>query len=146
MKILISFLAYFLFFSTHSGVKDFDKAKQETVQDNKITLLSFSGSDWCAPCIKMKKEFFESEVFSKYAKEHLVLINADFPRLKKNQLSKEQIKKNEELAEKYNKEGKFPFTVLLDSKGNVLKQWEGLPHESPEAFVEEIKMIYNVRI
>jgi hypothetical protein len=58
-------------------------------------------------------------------------------------LSKEQTKQNEALADKYNKEGKFPFTILLDSDGKVLKEWDGLPNESPETFVEEIKKIVN---
>jgi hypothetical protein len=49
----------------------------------------------------------------------------DFPRQKKNQLSKEQVKLNEALAERYNKDGKFPFTVLVNEKGVVLKTWDG---------------------
>jgi len=89
----------------------------------------------------MKKEIFGSDVFNTYAAEHLLLVNADFPRLSKNQLSREQAKENEVLADKYNKDGKFPFTVLLDANGKVLKTWNGLPDESPERFVEEISSL-----
>ncbi|MNR02506.1 hypothetical protein D3C85_1183610 [compost metagenome] len=65
-------------------------------------------------------------------------MRADFPRQKKNQLPKEQIKLNESLAELYNKDGKFPYTVLVDENGKVLKSWDGFPDESPQAFVSEI--------
>ena len=130
-----------MFASSSEWLTDFNKAQQEAVQSHKMILLNFSGSDWCGPCIRMKKEVFGADAFNTYAAEHLLLVNADFPRLKKDQLSKEQAQQNEALADKYNKEGKFPFTVLLDASGRVLKTWDGLPNESPERFVEQIKAI-----
>src|SRR5688572_7513602 len=94
-------------------VNDFEAAKTIAQENHKYILLNFSGSDWCAPCIKMKQEVFENEDFLDIAEKQLVLIRADFPRVKKNQLSKEQQKHNEVLAEKYNPTGKFPYTLLL---------------------------------
>lgn len=117
----------------------FEKGKTEAAASNKLIVLNFSGSDWCGPCIRLKKEIFGSDAFANYASEKLVLVNADFPRYKKNALPKEQVKENEGLAEKYNSAGKFPFTVLLNADGKVLKQWDGLPDETPEKFVDEIK-------
>ena len=111
-----------------------------------MILINFSGSDWCGPCFQLKKKIFEADEFNEYASEHLVLVNADFPRLKKNELSKEQVKLNEALADKYNKEGKFPFTVLLDWSGKVIKEWEGCPDESPVEFIGEIKKIIHAGI
>jgi thioredoxin-related protein len=122
---------------------NFEKGKEEAATSNKLMVLNFSGSDWCGPCIRLKKEIFESNAFETYSAEKLVLVNADFPRYKKNQLSKEQVKENEALAEKYNSEGRFPFTVLLDSNGKVLKQWDGFPNEAPDKFVDEIKAFDN---
>ena len=142
MKALISIFVLSIFVSSPEWLTDFNKAQQESVQSKKMILLNFSGSDWCAPCIRMRTEIFDSDVFNKYAAEHLVLVNADFPRLKKHQLTKEQTRQNEMLADKYNKDGKFPFTVLLNQDGKVLKEWDGLPKESPELFVDEIKMIH----
>ncbi len=46
---------------------------------------------------------------------------------------------NNALAEQYNPQGKFPFTVLLDNNGKVLKQWEGFPAGSLQDFMNEIK-------
>ena len=118
---------------------DFEKAKQAAHESNKLILLNFSGSDWCGPCIRMHKEIFEKEDFNEYATSHLVLLNADFPRLKKHQLSKEQQEKNEELAERFNKKGIFPLTLLITEEGKVLKEWEGLPTGSSSVFINELK-------
>jgi thioredoxin-related protein len=122
---------------------DFSKAKQLAQADHKLIVLNFSGSDWCGPCIRLHKEIFESNAFTGYANDHLVLMNADFPRLKKNQLPKEQQAKNDQLADQYNKEGKFPFTLLLTADGKVLKTWEGFPNISSEAFTEQVKAVAN---
>lgn len=116
-----------------------DSAKAEATQAHKLILLNFSGSDWCAPCIRMKHEVFESDAFLEYANDHLVLVRADFPRNKKNQLDKKQVKHNETLADKYNPQGKFPFTVLINAEGKVIREWDGYHKEKPEAFVEAIK-------
>src|SRR5438045_1399065 len=114
MKIIAAFILLALAGTSTEWQHDFKNAQKEAIQKNRLILLNFSGSDWCIPCMRLKKEIFNSEVFNQMAIQQLELVNADFPRLKKNQSDKEQIKRNEELAEKYNPEGKFPFTVLLD--------------------------------
>ena len=146
MKPVTLFLAVIFFFSFtiipgKNWLTNLDQAKSEASQKKKFILLNFSGSDWCAPCIRLKSEIFSSASFIAFAEENLVLTNADFPRLKKNQLDKSQIGHNEALAEKYNPEGKFPLTILLNASGKEVRQWEGLPQKSPEQFVEEIKRI-----
>ncbi|MEJ7681109.1 MAG: thioredoxin family protein [Segetibacter sp.] len=134
----LSFLLLLLLASP-TWLTDFKKGKTEAVASNKLIVLNFSGSDWCGPCIRLKKEVFESKAFEDYSAEKLVLVNADFPRYKKNQLSKEQTNENEALADKYNPAGRFLFTVLLDPDGKVLKQWDGLPDGTAEKFTDEIK-------
>jgi len=124
---------------------DVEKAKAEAAQNNKYILLNFCGSDWCGPCIKLKKDIFESADFQQYADAHLVLVRADFPRQKKNQLDAAQTARNEALAEKYNPQGKFPFTLLLDANGKILKEWEGYPKTlNTLAFVHDIALIADV--
>lgn len=130
-----------ILFSFNFWQKDFDTARRLATEKNQLILLNFSGSDWCGPCIRMEKEIFSSETFQKMAEANLVLLNADFPRIKKNQLSKEQRNANEMLAEKYNREGKFPFTVLMTPEGNVIKTWEGLPDEDAARFTSMIKKL-----
>jgi len=141
MKAMIVFLFLAIFSPTIEWQTDFEKAHKAAVDDKKMILINFCGSDWCGPCIRMKHEIFESTTFENYASDHLVLIRADFPRQKKNQLSPEQTKRNEALADKYNPQGDFPLTVLLDSNGKLIKKWEGFVAESPENFVGEIKAL-----
>ena len=118
---------------------DFDRARETAKQEHRYILLNFSGSDWCGPCIRLHNEVFESQPFKELAGTNLVLLNADFPRLKKNQLPKDQQQQNEHLADMYNSKGSFPLTVLLTSDGKVVKEWEGFPAKGPDAFVDEIK-------
>jgi thiol-disulfide isomerase/thioredoxin len=137
MKLMmILFIANFLVPVTWLG--DFNEATVQALQSHKLILVNFSGSDWCGPCIRERKEILETTTFEDFASAHLVLVRADFPRAKKNQLSVEQTKRNEALADKYNPDGKFPYTLLIDEHGKVLKAWDGFPNESPEQFVAQI--------
>ena len=140
MKVLAIYMM--MIFSTGvTWLGDFNTAKKEAGQEHKLILINFSGSDWCGPCIRLRKEILESQVFENYATGHLILVRADFPRQKKNQLSKEQTKLNEALADKYNADGKFPFTLLVDETGKILKSWDGFPGVSPDEFVSQINTV-----
>jgi len=141
MMNLLAGLLFTLFLAPENAewLSDFSKARQEAVKSNKYILLNFSGSDWCTPCIRMHKTFFENPAFESFSDKNLVLVNADFPRLGKHQLSKEQQKLNEDLAEQYNRNGAFPYTLLINGDGKVVKAWEGCPSESVENFVGEIE-------
>lgn len=119
---------------------NFELAKQTATTEHKYILLNFSGSDWCGPCIKMHKEIFESDVFSKFADEQLVMVNADFPRQKKNQLPAAQQKLNDALADRYNTTGSFPLTLLLSADGKLIKTWDGFPKGNAEQFTDEVKL------
>jgi thiol-disulfide isomerase/thioredoxin len=121
-----------------------NEAKTISVKNNRPILLNFSGSDWCGPCVRLHKEIFDNYVFKVFAYDNLVLVNADFPRQKKNQLSKEQQKQNDQLADMYNKEGKFPYTVLLSPDGKILRDWDGNPKDGVASFIEDIKPYIGV--
>ena len=99
---------------------DYSEALNAAQQENKPLILVFSGSDWCGPCIRLKKKILESAAFSKHADEHYVLYNADFPRKKKNLLPTEIMDANKRLAEKFNPKGYFPLVVVLDGQESVL--------------------------
>lgn len=141
MKTILSILVCLSLLSFAPWQTDFEKAKTLATQKHQLILLNFSGSDWCAPCIRMKREIFNSDPFSKMADTTLVLVNADFPRNKKNQLNEEIKKQNEQLADKYNPEGKFPYTLLLDANGKVVKAWEGMPPVNGAQFAVEVKSV-----
>lgn len=119
------------------------EAREIAQKEHRYILLNFSGSDWCGPCIMLRKEIFEDPVFADFADTALVLVNADFPRMKKNQLSKEQQQLNDQLADQYNSQGKFPLTLLLNADGNVIKEWEGNPSVKAEGFDAQVRDAIN---
>src|SRR3954470_8139378 len=91
-----------------------DKAKAKAQKENKAVLLDFTGSDWCPPCMKLKKTVFDSSEFQKFAAKHLVLVEVDFPRGKKlKDLSEEQQMANKALAQQFDVDA-FPTVILLD--------------------------------
>lgn len=138
---ILAFLFPFFLNGTLSWLNDFNEAKNLSKEKHEYILLNFSGSDWCSGCIKMHKGIFESSIFQEYAQDHLVLLNADFPRSKKNSLPADLQKKNGALADKYNPDGIFPYTVLLDSEGKVIRQWSGFYEKGADNFVNEIKQV-----
>jgi thioredoxin-related protein len=141
MKKLLFIATCFAAMSFTIWQPNFETAKQTAAAKHQLILLNFSGSDWCGPCMRMRKEIFEDNQFSKMADTTLLLVNADFPRKKKNKLDNLVKKQNEALADKYNPAGKFPFTVLIDANGKVIKYWDGLPNENAAAFTQEVKTI-----
>jgi len=122
---------------------NFADAQLESVKTHKMMLINFSGSDWCGPCIREKKEIFGSSVFEAYAAAHLILVSADFPRQKQHELSPEQTKRNEALADIYNPDGKFPYTLLINEKGRTLMAWDGIPEGGTEIFIKQISDLEN---
>ncbi|MEX6690914.1 thioredoxin family protein [Danxiaibacter flavus] len=138
MKKIILMACCALTFTLANGQSLLERAQKEAKEMHKLILLNFSGSDWCIPCIKMHKEFFENDDFKKAGDSLLVFLNADFPRLKKHQPDEATQKENEWLADKYNQNGAFPYTILLDGDGKVLKSWNGLPACTPAEFTREI--------
>lgn len=111
----------------------------QAAKEHKMILLNFSGSDWCGPCIKLHNEVFTLDAFNTIAEANLVLVNADFPRAKKNQLSKDQQRLNDELADKYNQQGDFPLTVLINQEGQVIKAWTGYP-ANVDDFINDLRI------
>lgn len=142
MKTLLSAIVMVVFSIGFHAQNRLETAKKTAAENKELILLNFSGSDWCIPCIKLHKNIIETEDFKKLQADHVILyINADFPRNKKNQLSADLKKENAALADQYNPKGLFPYTLLLNQEGKVLKTWEGLPSENALAFSNEIRSV-----
>lgn len=99
---------------------DLTQAMAEASEKSVPIILVFQGSDWCAPCIRLDREVWGTEAFKAYAEDHYVMLHADFPRKKQNALTEAQQQANNQLAERYNPNGIFPFVVVLDHSGKVL--------------------------
>lgn len=120
---------------------DYDKALATAKASNKYVLIDFNGSDWCGPCIEMKKVVFSTPAFTSYANTNLILLDIDYPR--KKQLPDSLKKQNDILAKQYgiDRSG-YPTVVLLDPNGKKLGQLEGYGGETPAdviAWVEKLK-------
>lgn len=121
---------------------DFSKAKEMAIAEDKPIILVFQGSDWCAQCIKLDRAVWSTDSFKDYAAKHYVMVQADFPRKKKNALSDKQTKANAVLAETYNKNGVFPLVVVLDSSGKVLGE-TSYKKTTPQNYIEELNAFRN---
>lgn len=115
----------------------FTEAKAQAAAENKNILLVFSGSDWCAPCIKLDKTIWQSEEFKSESAQKWVIYKADFPKKKANLLPLELTESNKKLAEQYNKAGNFPLVLLLNPAGSVLGI-SGYKNVSPQEYIQLI--------
>lgn len=119
-------------------ITHFEDAKRMASEKDRTIVLVFQGSDWCAPCIKLDREIWSTETFRSYANNHFIMLQADFPKKKKNALPQEQQEKNNQLAEIYNPQGIFPLVVLLDTEGTVLGQ-TGYIKTTPENYIKHLE-------
>lgn len=142
MKTILVAVLMALFSNVLVAQTRLEDAKKQAGEKKELILLNFSGSDWCIPCIKLHKNIIETADFKSLATENIIVyLNADFPRSKKNQPAPELKKENAMLADLYNPKGLFPYTLLLDADGKILKSWEGLPSENAATFCQEIREI-----
>ena len=135
----VFFLGFVACLSGPAWHTNMEEARQLARQEHRHILLNFSGSDWCGPCILLRKDILDQPSFMQMADTTLILVNADFPRKKKNQPSPDQQRLNDRMADQYNSRGQFPLTLLLTAEGKVLKQWEGNPGISPEVFSAQVR-------
>lgn len=102
---------------------DYDVAVKKATKEEKNILVFFTGSDWCPPCIALKKDFFETTNFDNYSSDY-ILLYIDIPR-NRDLLSADQLKHNKELAAKYNKRGSVPMLKVINENGNELGAMSG---------------------
>ena len=138
MKYLFCFFVSCLCLNSSAQVwkTNLEEAEKEASQTNKHILLVFAGSDWCGPCIKLDKNVWQSNEFKRDYKSW-VLVKADFPKKKANQLSPELTQYNAALAEKYNPDGNFPLVVLLNAQGKVIAK-TGYESISAEFYLDNL--------
>src|SRR4051812_34345808 len=100
---------------------DYGRALAKAKAQNKRVLLDFTGSDWCGPCIALRKRVFSRPEFTGYAAKNLIVVEIDYPQQKKQ--SAELRKQNDKLGRQYGIDGKgFPTVILLDPSGKVSRE------------------------
>ena len=115
-------------FGADAWETDYGKALAKARGENKNVFLDFTGSDWCGPCIELRKRVLSQPAFRAYADKNLVLVEIDFPQRKAQ--SAELKKQNEKLSKQYGIDAKgFPTIVLLDPNGKVIREFTGYDGE-----------------
>lgn len=126
LVVLALFTSTFIFAQEgHSQLQwetDFELAKQKAKQSKKNILMLFTGSDWCPPCKKLKKEFFNSEKFKIYS-DRFILVYVDFPR-NKELVAPETAIQNKKLNSIY-KVSSLPTILIVDYIGKKLDMKKG---------------------
>ena len=116
---------------------DFEVAKKQAAATGKNILLVFSGPEWCGNCTKLDTLVWDAPEFKAEAEKSWVLLRADFAQKKG---MPEPVDVNDVkmiLTEKYNRDGFFPFIVLLDKTGRKLGK---TGYENFETVAEYIKL------
>jgi Thioredoxin-related protein len=112
---------------------DYPKALAQAKTENKRVLLDFTGSDWCGPCIQLKKAIFSRPDFVAYAQKNLILVEIDYPQRKEQ--SADLKKQNEKLAKEYGIDEKgYPTVVLLEPNGKVAREFNGYGGETTAGY------------
>ena len=97
--------------------ESYENAHRESLRTGKPILAVFTGSDWCPPCIGLKKNVFKSPEFQTWSAENVVLLELDFP--KKTPQDPKVKAQNDGLARKYNVTG-YPTVLFLDANGEAM--------------------------
>lgn len=130
----ILFLTFFISANAQDWRGSYTEALEMAKMENKPFVLVFSGSDWCAPCIKLERNIWQSQMFKEYSQKHYVLYKADFPKKKANKLPEPRASENRSLAERFNPKGHFPLILVLDKDAKVLGS-TGYQKWSPEQYI-----------
>ena len=131
-----------LYAQENDWTEDVAAARAKAKETGKYILINFSGSDWCGWCKKLNKEVFLQDDFLNYASKNLILLNADFPKFKKQH---EKIKgQNETLLKTYGVRG-FPTVIIVSPTGELAGQTGYRPGGAKKyaAHVQEIIDKYN---
>ena len=117
---------------------DYDKALATAKAENKRVFVSFTGSDWCGPCIAMHDRVFSKQEFLDYAKKNLVLVEVDYP--KKKSLPEAVKQQNARLKQQFGIDKKgFPTIALVDPSGKILGDSTGYSDEGPTEIIARIE-------
>ncbi len=109
--------------------------------ENKPLLIDFTGSDWCPPCMRLRKEVFSKPEFAAYAAKNLVLLEVDFP--KRKTLPPAQQAANDALAQQFGIEG-FPTIILMSPSGKILGQLGSVTGGAP-AFIGALDSLHAAK-
>ena len=111
---------------------DLPAAMKQAKDSGRQVLVEFTGSDWCPPCIAMRKNVFSKKEFIDAASKQFVLVEIDLP--KGDKAVKE---KNRPVAEQYRIDG-FPTVLLLTPDDREFGRFYASEHPTVEKFLAHL--------
>jgi len=119
---------------------NYDEAIIYAKQSKLPVLMIFAGTDWCEPCMALKKYVINTDRFQEYYPSRFSVLYLEFPVKEKNKLPDPVFKHNEELAKKFNPNGYFPNLVFIDASGNLLATFS-YNFQTTSRFIKECEQI-----
>jgi len=92
-------------------------AHRESLRTGKPIMALFTGSDWCGPCIALKKKVLKTDQFGQWAADNVVLLELDFPKNTNQSPALED--QNRQLAKRFNVVG-YPTVLVIEPSGKVI--------------------------
>ena len=121
---------------------DLEAAKERATQEGKFIMLSFSGSDWCPACKKLKSEVFDQPEFANFALPKFIMVEADFPRYKP--IGHLQLQANKALEKSFHI-GSVPTVVVLTPDGQEIHRLGYVPG-GPAGFIAQLGPIAQAQL
>ena len=119
---------------------DLAAAQKLAQQENKDLLLFFTGSDWCAFCIKLEEAVLTKPETADRISEHFIPVVLDFPARKK--LPADVKQRNDELKAELGIRG-FPTLCAVDA--DMLPYGSIVGYKAPDAFWISFDRITSIR-
>ena len=122
--VLLFVLTSNIFYSQIVKNTDWNVTQEKAQKSGKNILIILTGSEWCKPCIKMKKNVIETIEFEKFANENVEIFEINLPR--NQDLNSKVVKDYNYFKNKYQTNA-LPTLILVNNVGKeLLKISDGL--------------------
>ena len=109
----------------------YDQALATAERTGRPILTVFTGSDWCLHCRHLEEKVLQTEVFSRWAEDRVVLLMIDLPQ---HGISQEERQARSRVCIKYGVRS-FPSTLLIGPDGGRIAGQSGYTGQSADAWV-----------
>lgn len=116
---------------------DLDQAKKLAASSQKNILIFFTVADGCETCRLLESRVFNDPEFIAYAEKNFVLVRMDFT----PPTNAEDQSENLLIVEKYNKDGFFPWVVVVDHSGKTIGKPGLYENQTASVYLREIQSI-----
>lgn len=138
--LVLLFSGMILSATTHSD-ETLSKLQRQSAEENKLIMVHFTGSDWCASCKVFQQEVMNQEQVKSEISSNFIYYKSDYTLRKK--MTAEEQKRHDFLMENLNYEGTYPLIVICDKDFKPLKSVQRT--KLPQEFLEFVKPFYRAK-